>query len=75
LTVMVSLGVGWWCDHRGQAAAVAYYREANEYWRESARSVDDMLTAGFGFTIKREGASKSYIPPPSLSLDPAWPTP
>lgn len=75
LTVVVGLAVGWGIDHRAQAAAVDYYRKANEYWRESARAVDDMLMVGFGFKIKREGTTKSYIPPPSLPLDPAWPTP
>jgi hypothetical protein len=73
LTVVVALSIGWWLDHRSQATAVTYYRDANESWLEKVQLLDEMLTKGFGFEIKRDGNSKSYIPPADLPLNRKWP--
>jgi len=74
VTLVVAMGVGWWLDHRNQAAAVDYYTAAYKQWRIKAGAADEVL-ASFGFEIKEGfvngGHQKSYNPPPGLMLDPA----
>jgi hypothetical protein len=72
LTVIVATSVGWWADHHRQSAAVSYYTEQYQYWRDSVELLDGMLTK-LGFQIKREDFSKTYVPPPSLMPNPSAP--
>ena len=65
VTAMFGLGLGWFLDHRAQAADAALYKDNSRYLRESIESLDRVLTL-MGFEIKQEENGKSYKPPPCL---------
>jgi hypothetical protein len=72
LTVIVATSVGWWVDHRRQSAAVSYYTEHYQHWRDYVELLDGMLT-NLGFEIRRADFSTTYVPPPSLMPNPSAP--
>jgi len=69
--VIVGLVLGWWIDHRFQAAAANNNAKAAEQWQQIAEMTEERhesMMRTLGIKIEKDGNTTSYELPANLPL-------